>query len=101
MARPYMAWPYMARPYMAREYMAQPHMARQHMARQHMARCSGRWCTMTPLAVPAPGRLRDREIVFANGSQGVNVEILSANPRNYYHVISAGAAMPRVLIDGK
>ena len=39
--------------------------------------------------------------MFANGSQGVNVEILSANPRNYYHVISAGAAMPRVLIDGK
>ncbi len=46
-------------------------------------------------------RFRDREVVFANGVRGENVEIPSANPRNYWQAISDPAAMPRLSIDGK
>jgi dienelactone hydrolase len=44
---------------------------------------------------------REREIRFANGSQGIVVQIQSANPLNYHQAISAPAAMPQASIDGK
>ena len=47
-----------------------------------------------------PRRFRDRE-VFAGGVRGEPVEIPSANPVNYWQVISDRAAMPRVTIDGQ
>ena len=46
-------------------------------------------------------RLCDREIVFRNGSTGRNVEIASADPLNYYEVISAPEKLSRRSIDGK
>jgi dienelactone hydrolase len=49
----------------------------------------------------APARFRDREVVFANGIVGRNVEIRSANPRNYHQMVSRPADMPAVDIDGK
>jgi hypothetical protein len=48
-----------------------------------------------------PRRFRDRDVVFANGARGQNIEIPSANPPNYWQAISDPAAMPRVTIDGK
>lgn len=50
---------------------------------------------------PAAARFRDREIVFANGSLGLDLDIPSANPVNYYEAISRPADMARVTIDGK
>ena len=47
------------------------------------------------------GRFRDRDVVFADGVRGATLEIQSANPLNYWQVISEPAAMPRVTIDGK
>lgn len=49
----------------------------------------------------APQRFRDREVVFANGACGENVDIPSANPLNYWQAISEPVAMPRVTVDGK
>jgi dienelactone hydrolase len=49
----------------------------------------------------APQRFRDRDVVFANGARGQNVDIPSANPRNYWQAISEPATMPRVTVDGK
>jgi dienelactone hydrolase len=46
-------------------------------------------------------RFRDRDVVFANGARGQNVEIPSANPINYWQAISEPSAMPRVTVDGK
>jgi dienelactone hydrolase len=46
-------------------------------------------------------RFRDRNITFANGSVGRNVDIPSANPTNYYQAISRSADMDAVTIDGK
>jgi dienelactone hydrolase len=46
-------------------------------------------------------RFSDRAITFANGSLGEHVVIPSASPRNYHEAISAGASLPRVVIDGK
>jgi dienelactone hydrolase len=46
-------------------------------------------------------RFRDREVVFANGARGQNIEVPSANPLNYWQVITEPAAMPRVTVDGK
>ena len=46
-------------------------------------------------------RFRDQEIVFASGARGQNYEIPSANPVNYFHVISNPADLPRLTIDGK
>jgi dienelactone hydrolase len=46
-------------------------------------------------------RFRDQEIVFASGARGQNFEIPSANPVNYFHVISNPADLPRLTIDGK
>lgn len=49
----------------------------------------------------APSRFRDRGITFTNGAVGENVEIPSANPRNYHEAISSPASMPAVTLDGK
>jgi dienelactone hydrolase len=46
-------------------------------------------------------RFRDENIVFANGAGGQNVEIPSANPVNYFHVVSRSTDLPRLTIDGK
>jgi dienelactone hydrolase len=46
-------------------------------------------------------RFRDREIVFDNGVRGETIEIPSANPANYWQVLSDREAMPRVTVDGK
>src|SRR5262245_14591259 len=48
-----------------------------------------------------PARFRDREIVFANGSRGLDLDIPSANPTNYHQVISRPDDVPPVTIDGK
>jgi dienelactone hydrolase len=49
----------------------------------------------------AAARFRDRDVAFANGSVGRNLDIASANPTNYYQAISRSADMGRVTIDGK
>jgi dienelactone hydrolase len=49
----------------------------------------------------APARFRDREVVLANGSVGVNLDIPSANPVNYHQAISRPEDMARITIDGK
>jgi dienelactone hydrolase len=46
-------------------------------------------------------RFRDRDVVFAGGSRGENVDVPSANPLSYWQAISEPAAMPRVTVDGK
>ena len=50
-------------------------------------------------------RFRDQDIVFADGatgpSKGQNFEIPTANPANYFHVISNSADLPKLAIDGK
>jgi dienelactone hydrolase len=46
-------------------------------------------------------RFRDSDIVFAGGSKGQNLDIPSANPLNYFHVVSNPGDMPRLVIDGK
>jgi dienelactone hydrolase len=45
-------------------------------------------------------RFRDREVVLA-GVRGETIEIPSANPVNYWQVISEPDAMPRLIVDGK
>jgi dienelactone hydrolase len=47
------------------------------------------------------GRFRERDVVFAGGARGRNIDVASANPRNYWQVISDPGAMPRVAVDGK
>jgi dienelactone hydrolase len=46
-------------------------------------------------------RFRDQDIVFKNGARGQNFEIPTANPLNYFHVISRSAELPKLTIDGK
>jgi hypothetical protein len=46
-------------------------------------------------------RFRDQDIVFAGGAKGQNFEIPTANPANYFHVISNSADLPKLAIDGK
>ncbi|MBR1278194.1 dienelactone hydrolase family protein [Bradyrhizobium sp. AUGA SZCCT0283] len=50
-------------------------------------------------------RFRDQDIVFANGadgpSKGQNFEIPTANPANYFHVISNSTGLAKLAIDGK
>ena len=46
-------------------------------------------------------RFRDQNIVFKNGAKGQNFEISTANPLNYFHVISRSAELPKLTIDGK
>ena len=56
---------------------------------------------MTASPTTAAERFRDRNITFANGSVGQNIDIPSASPINYHQVISNPAAMPPVTVDGK
>ena len=50
-------------------------------------------------------RFRDQNIVFAvsatGHSKGQNFEIPTADPTNYFHVISNSADLPKLTIDGK
>ena len=46
-------------------------------------------------------RFRDQTIAFKNGANGHNFEIPTANPLNYFHVISRSAELPKLTIDGK
>jgi dienelactone hydrolase len=46
-------------------------------------------------------RFRDRDVVFGNGVVGRNVEVASANPVNYYQVLSHPGDMPPIVVDGK
>ena len=46
-------------------------------------------------------RFRDQTIAFKNGVNGHNFEIPTANPLNYFHVISRSAELPKLTIDGK
>ena len=46
-------------------------------------------------------RFRDQDIVFAGGARGENFKVPTANPLNYFHVVSASADLPRLEIDGK
>jgi dienelactone hydrolase len=47
------------------------------------------------------GRFRDQEIIFANGSRGMNVDIPSASPVNFFQVLNAPGDMPAITLDGK
>ena len=47
------------------------------------------------------GRFRDQEIIFENGVRGVNIEIPSASPINYFQVLNAPDDMPETMLDGK
>ena len=46
-------------------------------------------------------RFRDQTIAFKNGANGQTSEIPTANPLNYFHVISRAAELPKLSIDGK
>src|SRR5882757_2835599 len=46
-------------------------------------------------------RFRDQDIVFAHGSKGQNLDIPSANPLNYFDVVSNAAGPSTLTIDGK
>ena len=46
-------------------------------------------------------RFRDQTIAFKNGANGHNFEIPTANPLNYFHVVSRSAELPKLTIDGK
>lgn len=56
---------------------------------------------MTSNETTLSGRFRDQEIVFANGSRGINIEVPSASPVNYFQVLNAPGDMPAVTLDGK
>src|SRR5262245_31882648 len=45
-------------------------------------------------------RFSARQIRFANGSVGRPIDIPSANPVNYYQMVSAPDYMPRITVDG-
>ena len=55
----------------------------------------------TAAKTEASARFRDREIVFAGGVRGQNVDVPSASPVNYHQVINSPSQMPKVVIDGK
>ena len=46
-------------------------------------------------------RFHEQDVTFAGGVQGLNVEIPSANPRNYFQALSKPSDMPSVLLYGK
>ncbi|MEM7750289.1 MAG: dienelactone hydrolase family protein [Pseudomonadota bacterium] len=48
-----------------------------------------------------PTRFLERDITFANGVRGENIEIPTASPLNYHQVISAASDMPKIAVDGK
>ena len=47
------------------------------------------------------GPLREQTTVFADGTVGLDIDVPSASPTNYYQVISAAQDMPRLVIDAK
>ncbi|MGD9806070.1 MAG: dienelactone hydrolase family protein [Hyphomicrobiaceae bacterium] len=49
----------------------------------------------------ASARFRDRDVILENGIRGLNLEIPSASPANYYEAISQPAALQPITIDGK
>lgn len=49
----------------------------------------------------ASTRFRDRDVVFDNGVRGETIAVPSANPVNYWQVVSDPSAMPTVTVDGK
>lgn len=53
------------------------------------------------MTIQTISRFRDQQVVFKSGIQGINVDIPSASPSNYYQVISTPQEMPTVTIDGK
>jgi dienelactone hydrolase len=57
--------------------------------------------TSETTTAPAPVRFREREVTFANGAAGRNLDVPSASPANYHQAISRPDAMPRVTVDGK
>jgi dienelactone hydrolase len=46
-------------------------------------------------------RFRDRDVILANGTRGVNIDIPSASPVNYYEAINRPGDMARITVDGK
>jgi dienelactone hydrolase len=46
-------------------------------------------------------RFREQDIVFAHGARGQNLDIASANPVNYFDIVSNAAGLPGLTIDGK
>ena len=56
---------------------------------------------MTEPVVSVSVRFRSREVTFANGARGRDLDIPSASPLNYHQAISDAGAMPRVTLDGK
>jgi dienelactone hydrolase len=53
------------------------------------------------MTAAAPVRFRDRVIEFGNGAVGRVVGIASANPRNYFRLVSDPTTMPRIDVDGQ
>jgi len=49
----------------------------------------------------SPGRFCDQEIEFENGVRGINIQIPSAAPRNYYEVLGSRGRLEEVVLDGK
>ncbi|MFT5507521.1 MAG: dienelactone hydrolase [Hyphomicrobiaceae bacterium] len=56
---------------------------------------------MTTASPSKPQRFCERDIVFANGVTGQNVDIPSASPLNYHQAVSTPADMPKIVVDGK
>ena len=46
-------------------------------------------------------RFKDRKIAFDNGCVGINVDVPSASPVNYYQALTNPGQMPTIIIDGK
>lgn len=46
-------------------------------------------------------RFCDQEIEFANGVRGINIQIPSAAPSNYYEVLGSTGQLEEVVLDGK
>src|SRR5688572_9476659 len=58
----------------------------------------------SPMTIPdvsVTARFRSREVKFANGVRGRDLEIPSASPLNYQQAIARPAAMRAVTVDGK
>jgi dienelactone hydrolase len=56
---------------------------------------------MTSNETTFDSRFQDQEIIFANGCRGINIDIPSASPVNYFQVLNAPEAMPAITLDGK
>ena len=49
----------------------------------------------------AAARFRDQTVTFPSGVTGRSLDVPSASPLNYYQALSAPAAMPQTVVDGK